>query len=78
MEPCCHVHTVAEQVAILLCNVSQVDAKAECDALFGGHLDVPFVNAPLLFHRTENRSQNARELDEKTIARGTRDVLAMF
>src|SRR5437899_1524054 len=73
-KPGCHVDSIAEDVAAVLDDVSDIDADAKLDALFRRHLHISFDHASLNFDGTVDGIHNASKLDEHAVAAGIRDV----
>jgi len=77
-EPGCNVDAVAEDVAILDDDVTDIDAHAKFDALVLGHRGVALGHLALQLDRTAHRVDDAGELGKEAVAGGFDDAPAVL
>jgi hypothetical protein len=76
-EPCSDVDVIAEYVAVIFNNITNIDTDSELNSTMQGYVRIALGHAALNIDRAPQRVYNAIEFGEKPIAGVLDDVSAM-
>jgi hypothetical protein len=73
-----HIHAVAINIVAVNDYVADIDTDSEFDAVFDGHIEIPLVHCVLHIVRAAHGVDDARKLDQETVACGLDDAPAVL
>jgi hypothetical protein len=73
-QPCCYIHAVAIDIAVLDDHVAEIDADAQFNAVVRRDTDVAFGHRLLHFDRAAHRIDDAGKFHQQAVASGLDDA----